>query len=176
MKQYPVLGLLALSLAAFAGDASHRLAFSKAENVEVFVDHRAGEPWCAPALQMRFAFGGEPSVEAVERLMPRLGGLLAKECPQAATAQWKSVDASGREARDGLSEKAGGWLAVATQPKPAAALASATVPAAEAPPAEKPAPAPVAASALTAALPAEVVPPQPAAGKSSAANRAIMNI
>ena len=119
MKQYPVLGLLALSLAAFAGDASHRLAFSKAENVEVFVDHRAGEPWCAPALQMRFAFGGEPSVEAVERLMPRLGGLLAKECPQAATAQWKSVDASGREARDGLSEKAGGWLAVATQPKPA---------------------------------------------------------
>lgn len=163
MKQYPVLGLLALSLAAFAGDASHRLAFSKAENVEVFVDHRAGEPWCAPALQMRFAFGGEPSVEAVERLMPRLGGLLAKECPQAATAQWKSFDASGREARDGLSEKAGGWLAVATQPKPAAALASATVPAAEAPPAEKPAPAPVAASALTAALPAEVVPPQPAA-------------
>ena len=77
MKRYPVLGLLALSLSAFAGDASHRLAFSKAENVEVFVDHRAGELWCAPALQMRFAFGGEPSLEAVERLMPRLGGLLA---------------------------------------------------------------------------------------------------
>ena len=163
MKRYPVLGLLALSLSAFAGDASHRLAFSKAENVEVFVDHRTGEPWCGPALQMRFAFGGEPSVEAVERLMPRLGGLLAKECPQAATAQWKSVDASGREASNGLSEKAGGWLALATQPQSKTTLASAPAQAAEPASTQEPAPAaalaPAPAAPKTAAAPVTAPPP-----------------
>lgn len=151
MKRYPVLGLLALSLSALAGDASHRLAFSKAENVEVFVDHKAGEPWCSPSLQMRFAFGGEPSVEAVERLMPRLGGLLAKECPQAASAQWRSVDASGREIGKGLGEKAGGWLAVTAQPLPRTAVARAPAPAPATPPAAVSAPAPAAVAPATAA-------------------------
>lgn len=168
MKTLPLLSLLALSIPAMAADSAHRLAFSKAENLEVFVDHAAGQAWCSPTLKLRFAFGGAPNQDAVERLMPRLGGLLGKECPEAISATWRSTDASGTQLANGTSAKSGGWAAVAeaahaapvaTAPATAPTTAAATVAVAPAAPAPTPAhSAPTPAPTATAAAPSEPAP------------------
>ena len=50
------LGLV--SLHALAG--YYRLAFSKSENIEIFVEHAAGTPWCAPRIcRLRAVHGGK---------------------------------------------------------------------------------------------------------------------
>ena len=44
MKSLFALGLLTLAVSTHAAD--YRLAYSKAENVEVFAEYAAGQPWC----------------------------------------------------------------------------------------------------------------------------------
>lgn len=175
MKTLPLLSLLALSVPAMAADSVHRLAFSKAENLEVFVDHAAGQAWCSPALKLRFAFGGAPNQDAVERLMPRLGGLLGKECPEAITATWRSTDASGTQLANGTAAKSGGWAVVAqaapTAPVAAAPAAAPTTPAAAvavAPAAPAPTPTPSAATPAPASSTAAPSEPAPVAAPAAA--------
>lgn len=157
MKNFAALSLMALSVVAQAADNSHRLAYSKAENVEVFVDHASGQPWCSSALNMRFAFGGAANQNTLERLLPKLGGLLASQCPQAESLNWQSLDQNGQLQAQGTASKSGAWIAQVTQSAPASAAppaladntpAPATTPASVAadPPAQ-----PVAASASAAA-------------------------
>lgn len=81
MHKVILLSLLALSVSAHGADKSHRLAYSKAENVEVFVDHSEAQPWCSATLNLRFAFTGEANIASVERLLPKLGGLFGAQCP-----------------------------------------------------------------------------------------------
>lgn len=107
-------GLLSLSLLALAVSAeaaSHRLAYSKAENVEVFVDHADSQPWCSANLQLRFAFAGSADSAAVGRLLPKLGGLLGSQCPSATQLSWHSTDSSARRVASGTASQAGGWVA-----------------------------------------------------------------
>ncbi|WPC04930.1 hypothetical protein SBP02_19590 [Pseudomonas benzenivorans] len=164
-----LFGLLLLSSAVHATNDSHRLAFSKAENVEVFVDHPAGQPWCSEQLQMRFAFAGAASTESVQRLLPKLGSLLQSQCASASSLNWQSLDQNQRLAAQGTSNKATGWMALVNQP--AAAVAAAPVAetpavaaelvaaaAAETAPTQPPAPAETAAAPATAQPPAENVP------------------
>jgi len=102
----------ALLFFATANAASHRLAYSKAENVEVFVDHAEGTPWCSDGtLSLRFAFSVPPEVEAVERLLPKLGGLLANQCPQAERILWSSLAPDSRVHARGTASAAEGWRA-----------------------------------------------------------------
>lgn len=157
MKNFAALSLMALSVVAQAADNSHRLVYSKAENIEVFVDHAGGQPWCSSALNMRFAFGGAANQNTLERLLPKLGGLLASQCPQAESLNWQSLDQNGQLQAQGRASKSGAWIAQVMQSAPASAAppaladntpAPATTPASVAadPPAQ-----PVAASASAAA-------------------------
>ncbi|WP_160285437.1 hypothetical protein [Pseudomonas knackmussii] len=172
MKKLAItLSLLALSGAAQA--ESYRLAYSKAENVEVFVDHPAGQPWCSQQLELRFVFAAKPAQPSVDRLMPKLGGLLNGQCPSATSLTWKSVDSNGAGSASGSASKATGWAAVLKQPAPTVAasapVGAAATPAPEAAPA---APAPIVKpEALAPASPAAVVapvPPAPVAEQASA--------
>ena len=58
MKKISILSvsLLALSIHATAQAQAHRLAFSQAQQVEVFVDQASESDWCKPELALRFAF------------------------------------------------------------------------------------------------------------------------
>lgn len=85
MHSAMLLRLLALSVSAHGADQSHRLAYSKAENVEVFVDHLEAQPWCSATLNLRFAFTGEANIASVERLLPKLGGLFGAHAPPPAS-------------------------------------------------------------------------------------------
>ncbi len=133
MRSLLTLSLLALAVTAEA--ASHRLAYSKAENVEVFVDHADGQPWCSPNLQLRFAFTAAASTEAVQRLLPKLGGLIGTQCANASQLSWHTVDSQGQRLASGSATQAGNWQAVVNAPAPAPiaavpAAALATAPAA----------------------------------------------
>ena len=113
--------LLALSLtvAASAQAASHRLAYSKAENVEVFVDHADSQPWCSGNLKLRFAFAGATDQDSINRLLPKLGGLFATQCPNATQLSWTSVDSAGKTQASGNANQAAGWLAQVASAAPA---------------------------------------------------------
>ena len=104
------ISLLALSLAvaASAQAASHRLAYSKAENVEVFVDHADGQPWCSDNLKLRFAFAGPADQDSINRLLPKLGGLFATQCSSATQLSWTSVDSTGKTQASGSASQAAG--------------------------------------------------------------------
>ncbi|EWC41688.1 hypothetical protein B597_008515 [Stutzerimonas stutzeri KOS6] len=175
------ISLLALSLAvaASAQAASHRLAYSKAENVEVFVDHADGQPWCSDNLKLRFAFAGQANQDSINRLLPKLGGLFASQCSSATQLSWTSVDSTGKTQASGHASQAAGWAPAAPQPAaepapaPTVAQAPAEAPASAAPAASATAPAtaepepakPTQAEAPqpTAASPAPVADTQPAA-------------
>ncbi|MCJ8169461.1 hypothetical protein [Atopomonas sediminilitoris] len=152
-RQIIPLSLLALAIGADA--AEHRLAYSKAENVEVFVEHADGQPWCSANLQLRFAFSAaSPDTSAVSRLLPKLGGLIGSQCASANQLSWYSSNNAGQRLANGTANQAGGWQAQiasapATQPAEPAAVAVATAPASA--PAPAPAPAPAQSSAEPAA-------------------------
>jgi hypothetical protein len=152
------LTLLALAVCPNAHAAAYRLAFSKGENVEVFVDHADNQPWCTNPLALRFAFAGKPDNDAVARLLPKLGGLLASQCPSAATVNWKSYNAQGQIVAIGVAAKAEEWsshVVVADMlAVPAAKVAAAPV--------SEPNPAPVPPVPAPVAATAPVQPPVPA--------------
>lgn len=99
--------LLATSLSV--GAASFRLAFSRAENVEIFVEHAEGVAWCSPKLEVRAVYGGAPDEDALARLFPKLGALLDAQCPVAGMIEWVSTTADGRKVAQGTSAKADLW-------------------------------------------------------------------
>lgn len=166
-KQLP-LALLGLAVCANAHAAAYRLAFSKGENVEVFVDHADNQPWCTNPLALRFAFAGTPDNDAVARLLPKLGGLLASQCPSAATLTWKSYDAQGQLVANGAAAKAEDWSShvVASPASAASGAESAAARVPEPSPASAPvvpAPARVPAAPAVAAVANPVPAPAPAA-------------
>ncbi|WP_288405999.1 hypothetical protein [uncultured Pseudomonas sp.] len=140
--------LLALTLLATATAAqaeSTRLAYSKAEDVEVFVDHAAAA-WCAPDLALRFVYGKAAEAVAVERLMPKIGALLGKQCDQAERLTWTATGST--DARlNGTATKATAWAAQVQNP---ATVAAAPAPAPVEPPKAAPAEAPAATAPETA--------------------------
>ncbi|MDH0725375.1 hypothetical protein N5D27_02490 [Stutzerimonas stutzeri] len=152
---------LGLAVAASAQAASHRLAYSKAENVEVFVDHADGQPWCSDNLKLRFAFAGEADQDAINRLLPKLGGLFASQCSSATQLSWTSVDATGKTQASGHASQAAGWVAQAASAAPAApqpAAEQASAPTIAQAPAEAAASAAPAAPAATETAPATAEP------------------
>lgn len=166
MKRILTLSLLALAVSAEAG--THRLAYSKAENVEVFAEHADGQPWCSTTLQLRFAFGSaSPDAAAVGRLLPKLGGLIGNQCASATQLGWYSTNNAGQRLANGTATQASGWQA---QLETAAAPAPAPVAAAPASaPVAAPAPAPVAAAPASAPAAEPVSTPAPAVASSPAA-------
>lgn len=173
MHKVMLLSLLALSVSAHGADQSHRLAYSKAENVEVFVDHSEAQPWCSATLNLRFAFTGEANIASVERLLPKLGGLFGAQCPAASELSWKSLNQNGQLQAQGSASKAAGWVAqIAQSAAPVAAVpavvsetaSAVAAPAAVAPAIEPVTPtpppaAPVAVAPAPAPAPAVVVAP-----------------
>lgn len=127
MHKVMLLSLLALSVSAHGADQSHRLAYSKAENVEVFVDHSEAQPWCSATLNLRFAFTGEANTASVERLLPKLGGLFGAQCPAASELSWKSLNQSGQLQAQGSASKAAGWVAQIAQSAAPVAVVPAVV-------------------------------------------------
>lgn len=108
------LPLLAATLSVQA--ASHRLAYSKAENVEVFVDHPDSQPWCSDDLKLRFVFSGAVDKAAIDRLLPKLGGLMGSQCPAATQLTWTASGPTGADALNGAASQATGWAARPAQP------------------------------------------------------------
>lgn len=160
MKKISILSvsLLALSIHATAQAQAHRLAFSQAQQVEVFVDQASESDWCKPELALRFAFDLEQAnLSAVESLMPKLGVLFSQQCPTAEKVTWQAVNKTQAVQASGTSSKQTAWLMaqntpaettqVAAAPETATPEVTAAAPAVAQAPADVPAPAEVASVA-----------------------------
>lgn len=143
MKKTSILSLtlLALSIHATAQEQEHRLAFSQAQQVEVFVEQASEDNWCKEELALRFVFDLEQAnVTAVENLLPKLGVLFSQQCAAAETVTWQALNKEKTVQATGTASKQGAWLMsqdqaespqqvakLASQPAPAPALADAEV-------------------------------------------------
>lgn len=172
MKKVCVAAAIAASVGGLPAHAeAYRLAYSKAENIEIFIDHADGAAWCGPHLNLRAVYGAAPDAEALARLLPKIGVLLNKQCPQAANLRWTSATAAGVQVSQGTSAKASGWT-MQTPPAPAVAAAPAVVTPALAP-AATPAPAEAPASTPTpTAAPTSAPAAQPASASAAVASAA----
>ncbi|WP_162988005.1 hypothetical protein [Stutzerimonas urumqiensis] len=131
-----LLAIPLVAAAATAPAATHRLAYSKAENVEVFVDHPDDQPWCSDDLKLRFVFSEAVDQAAIDRLLPKLGGLMSSQCPAATQLSWTAADQSGAGPVSGTASQATGWAARPAQAATTEAVAGASAPVTEsAPPA-----------------------------------------
>lgn len=136
MKKISILSvsLLALSIHATAQAQEHRLAFSQAQQVEVFVDQASDNNWCQPELALRFAFDLEQAnLSAVENLLPKLGVLFSQQCPAAQKVTWQALNKAKTVQASGTASKQAAWLMAQDQPavQVAAAPAATVAPAAE---------------------------------------------
>ena len=166
MKKISILSvsLLALSIHATAQAQAHRLAFSQAQQVEVFVDQASESDWCKPELALRFAFDLEQAnLSAVESLMPKLGVLFSQQCPTAEKVTWQAVNKTQAVQASGTSSKQTAWLMAQNPPaettQVAAASETATPETTAAAPAVAQAPADVPAPAEVASVTAPVAEP-----------------
>ena len=106
MKKVCVVAAIAASVGSLPAHAeAYRLAYSKAENIEIFIDHATGSPWCGPHLDLRAVYGAAPDAAALGRLLPKIGVLLGKQCPQAVDLRWTSVTNAGARVADGTDRK-----------------------------------------------------------------------
>ncbi|PWF25364.1 hypothetical protein [Corticimicrobacter populi] len=112
------LGLLLPALAHAQQQQDYRLAYSKAEDIELFVEGAGQDTWCMPQLKLRAMHGAHSGQENLARLMPKLGALLAQQCPQAQRADWRSLDPAGKLIANGHSLASSGWQLVAAAPAP----------------------------------------------------------
>ena len=106
--------VLCLAIASLLASGSawaerYRLAFSKAENIEIFVEHASKSNWCSPELDLRVVYGSVPDPSALAGLMPKLGALLDKQCAQTTRIKWTSWDSKGVRQGQGTSAKADQW-------------------------------------------------------------------
>ena len=108
------LSLLTLVTQGVAAEQqSHRLAFSKANNVEVFVDYDANNEWCSAELAMRFAFTtATTDLAVVDSLLPKLGVLLDSQCAAAEHVAWQAVAKAGDVTARGEATKVSGWQSI----------------------------------------------------------------
>ena len=128
MKKISILSvsLLALSIHATAQAQAHRLAFSQAQQVEVFVDQASESDWCKPELALRFAFDLEQAnLSAVESLMPKLGVLFSQQCPSAEKVTWQAVNKTQAVQASGTSSKQTAWLMAQNPPAETTQVAAA---------------------------------------------------
>lgn len=103
--------LLALSIHASVQAQEHRLAFSKSQQVEVFVDQAEGANWCKEELALRFAFDLEQAnLSAVENLLPKLGVLFSQQCPEAEKVTWQALNKNKDVQAEGTANKQAAWL------------------------------------------------------------------
>ncbi|MGG4605378.1 hypothetical protein ACLPHM_11355 [Paenalcaligenes sp. Me131] len=118
-------GLYASSAAA----EDFRLAYSKAEDIEIFVENASADNWCKPELALRAVYGASGDTEALGRLLPKLGALFAQQCPQAQSATWRAINNQGTQVADGISQGATGWaLLLQTAEAPEAPVVQAAEP------------------------------------------------
>lgn len=126
MKRIICLAMASAFASGSVWAESHRLAFSKSEQIEIFVEHAAGASWCSPQLTMRVVYLAEPNPSALTTLMPKLGALLDQQCPTATVVNWASANAQGNAIAHGTSSKATNWALVTAPANVAQTKASPT--------------------------------------------------
>lgn len=109
--------------AASAAAEDFRLAYSKAEDIELFVENASADNWCKPELALRAVYGASGDTEALGRLLPKLGALFAQQCPQAQRVTWRAINSQGTQVADGISEGSAGWALLIQTPEPTVASA-----------------------------------------------------
>ena len=127
MKRIICLAMASAFASGSVWAESHRLAFSKSEQIEIFVEHAAGASWCSPQLAMRVVYLAEPNPSALATLMPKLGALLDQQCPVATAVNWASANAQGNAIAHGTSSKTANWALITTPANVAKAKAETEV-------------------------------------------------
>lgn len=90
----------------------YRLVYSPSQKLEVYIDNvRSDAPahWCDRSITLRIVSGqtGDPAI--MNDFLPRVGGLLERQCPKATRVPWSMTNADGYVLAQGEATKASHW-------------------------------------------------------------------
>ncbi|MBH1928748.1 type VI secretion system-associated protein [Serratia rubidaea] len=155
--KYWMPGVIALMAVPAVHAANYRLVYSPSQKLEVFIDNvknNKPESWCAPSIPLRIVSANAKDATVLDGFLPRVGSLLAKQCPAVSQLPWTLTDKAGNQLAAGDALKNQRW-----KPQVKTAPAPQTQPEA-APQAQQEAPMPPAAVAVSSpqadATPAQV--------------------
>lgn len=104
------LALLIASSSVWA--ENYRIVQSPSQKLDVWIDNiknNTPQSWCATELPLRIVANGDKKPSVLKAFMPRLGTLLASQCPTLNVIRWQLTDAQGAALAHGTAGKSGGW-------------------------------------------------------------------
>lgn len=105
-----IIAMMALSAAAQAAD--YRLVYSPSQKLEVFIDDVESEApasWCDQSIPLRIVSAQSKNPSLLNDFLPRVGSLLAKQCPDVTQLPWTLEDKAGEVLAEGNALKAQSW-------------------------------------------------------------------
>ncbi|WP_311294785.1 type VI secretion system-associated protein [Serratia silvae] len=99
---------------------NYRLVHSPTLKLEVFIDDVTSskpESWCASSIPLRITSAQSKDANILNDFLPRVGQLLAKQCPKVAQLPWILTDKQGTKIASGNAVKNQHWQPVAQRPE-----------------------------------------------------------
>ncbi len=110
--KYWMTGLVAMMAASGAHALDYRMAYSPSQQLEVYVDNVQSDApvhWCDRSITLRIVSRQSTDPSVLNDFLPRLGGLVERQCPKATRLPWTMVDAPGNVLAQGEATKAKRW-------------------------------------------------------------------
>ncbi len=104
------LALMVASSSTWA--MNYRIVQSPSQKLDVWIDNVSGKKpaaWCGNTLALRIVTGGNKDPEALKAFMPRLGMLLARQCPAMERIDWHLEDSAGKRLAGGSASQSDKW-------------------------------------------------------------------
>lgn len=131
MKHW-IPGIIALMMLPAVQAENYRLVHSPTLKLEVFIDdvnNSKPESWCADSIPLRITSAQSKDAQILNDFLPRVGNLLAKQCPKVTALPWILADRQGNKLAAGNAEKNQQWKPVLLPPETTGSSGS-TIPAA----------------------------------------------
>ncbi|MGF6189290.1 type VI secretion system-associated protein [Serratia sp. 2723] len=128
--KYWISGIIVLMVIPAVHAENYRLVHSPTLKLEVFIDDVTSskpESWCANSIPLRITSAQSKDADILHDFLPRVGKLLAKQCPKVAQLPWILTDKQGTKIASGNATKNQHWEPVA-QPRQATNSFATTLP------------------------------------------------
>lgn len=128
--KYWTSGIIALMVIPVVNAENYRLVHSPALKLEVFIDDVTNSKpvnWCANSIPLRITSAQSNDTKVLHDFLPRVGKLLAKQCPKVTELPWILTDKQGTKIASGNATKNQRWDPVVQQPE-TANLSGITIP------------------------------------------------
>jgi hypothetical protein len=116
--------MLALLVTSSAWAQNFQVVYSPTLKLEIYIDdveNSKPESWCANSIPLRIVAGGDKKPSVLNGFLPRVGDLMAKQCPHLTTLPWQITDKDGHRLSRGTAYRSKKWMPEVLETAPVAA-------------------------------------------------------